>query len=189
MTRSTSTPRPWSSRPSGILYLVLSDALFATGDYRYAAHALRQAFDKEPALAANVVDKRDFYAEPATFEEQIRTLEKFVKDHTLDMDARLVLAANYLFGGRPAERALPPGDPLQPGARHERRGSAPQGCRTANPRRARVHAALSDRRQHDGRPAASSARGGPPVLTDRGQGSSSRGPESPWKNAVAGRTP
>lgn len=88
---------------SGILYLVLSDALFATGDYRYAAHALRQAFDKEPALAANVVDKRDFYAEPSTFEEQIRTLEEFVKDHTLDMDARLVLAANYLFGGRPAE--------------------------------------------------------------------------------------
>ena len=137
---------------SGILYLVLSDALFATGDYRYAAHALRQAFDKEPTLAANVVDKRDFYAEPATFEEQIRTLEKFVKDHTLDMDARLVLAANYLFGGRPGRGALPPGDPLQPGARHERRGSAPQGCRTANPRRARVHAALSDRRQAVGGP-------------------------------------
>ncbi|MEE2940996.1 MAG: hypothetical protein VX460_11465 [Planctomycetota bacterium] len=88
---------------SGILYLVLSDALFATGDYRYAAHALRQAFDNEPDLAANVVDKRDFYAEPATFEEQIRTLEEFVKDHALDMDARLVLATNYLFGGRPAE--------------------------------------------------------------------------------------
>lgn len=88
---------------SGVLYLVLSDALFATGDYRYAAHSLRQAFDKDPTLAANVVDKRDFYAEPATFEEQIRTLEEFVRDHALDMDARLVLVANYLFGGRPAE--------------------------------------------------------------------------------------
>lgn len=88
---------------SGILYLVLSDALFATGDYRYAAHALRQAFDNEPALAENIIDKREFYAEPSTFEEQIRTLEEFVKDHALDMDARLVLATNYLFGGRPAE--------------------------------------------------------------------------------------
>lgn len=88
---------------SGILYLVLSDALFATGDYRYAAYSLRQAFDNEPALATNVVDKREFYADPADFEEQLKTLEAFVQDHVLDMDARLVLTANYLFGGRPAE--------------------------------------------------------------------------------------
>lgn len=88
---------------SGILYLVLSDALFATGDYRYAAYSLRQAFEKESALADNVVDKREFYAEPAKFEEQLETLERFVQDHVLDTDARLVLTANYLFGGRPAE--------------------------------------------------------------------------------------
>lgn len=89
------------SSDSGILYLVLSDALFATGDYRYAAYALRQAFEKEPSLAQNLVDKRDFYSDPALFERQLTTLEAYVEDHVLDMDARLVLAANYLFGGRP----------------------------------------------------------------------------------------
>ena len=89
----------------GILYLVLSDALFATGDYRYAAFTLRQAFDREPELAQNVIDKRDFYSSPEDFEAQLKTLERYVEDHILDVDARLVLAANYLFGGRP-ESAL-----------------------------------------------------------------------------------
>ena len=89
------------SSDSGILYLVLSDALFATGDYRYAAYALRQAFEREPSLASNLVDKRDFYADPALFDRQLKILERYVEDHVLDMDARLVLAANYLFSGRP----------------------------------------------------------------------------------------
>lgn len=86
---------------SGILYLVLSDALFATGDYRYAAYALRQAFDRDPELSSNIIDKREFYADPSDFDTQLGTLERFVEDHVLDMDARLVLAANYLFGGQP----------------------------------------------------------------------------------------
>lgn len=86
---------------SGILYLVLSDALFATGDYRYAAYALRQALSREPSLARNVINKRDFYADPSDFDRQLATLERFVEDHVLDTDARLVLAANYLFSERP----------------------------------------------------------------------------------------
>ena len=90
---------------SGILYLVLSDALFATGDYRYAAYALRQSFANDPTLASNVIDKREFYANPAEFDEQLATLERFVEDHVLDMDARLVLSANYLFGGQPEAAA------------------------------------------------------------------------------------
>ena len=32
-------------------------------------------------------------------------LEKYLEDHFLDNDARLVLAANYLFGGRPEAAA------------------------------------------------------------------------------------
>lgn len=47
------------------------------------------------------MDKREFYAEPEQFDSQLATLERYVEDHVLDMDARLVLAANYLFGGRP----------------------------------------------------------------------------------------
>lgn len=90
------------SPDSGILYLVLADALFATGDYRYAAFAIRKALELEPELAANVIDKRDFYAGSGDFDRQLATLERFVADHVIDDDARLVLAANYLFGGRPA---------------------------------------------------------------------------------------
>lgn len=90
------------SPDSGILYLVLADALFATGDYRYAAFAIRKALELEPELASNVIDKRDFYAVSVDFDRQLATLERFVEDHVIDDDARLVLAANYLFGGRPA---------------------------------------------------------------------------------------
>ena len=89
------------SPESGILYLVLSDALFATGDYRYAAFALKQAMEFDAELFDNVVDKRDFYADAAEFDTQVQVLEGYVDDHLLDMDARLVLASNYLFGGRP----------------------------------------------------------------------------------------
>ena len=86
----------------GILFLILSDALFATGDYHYAAYALRKAFELDPQIVQNVVDKHSFYADPAEFDRQLAVLELYLEDHFLDDDARLVLAANYLFGGRPA---------------------------------------------------------------------------------------
>ena len=89
----------------GILYLILSDALFATGDYHYAGYSLRKALELDPLLARNVVDKHSFYADPADFDRQLEVLEKYLEDHFLDDDARLMLAANYLFGGRPAEAA------------------------------------------------------------------------------------
>lgn len=90
------------SPDEGILYLILSDALFATGDYHYAAYSLRKALELDPALAYNVVDKHSFYAEPERFDQQLAVLERYLEDHFLDNDARIVLAANYLFGGRPA---------------------------------------------------------------------------------------
>ncbi|TDJ70970.1 MAG: hypothetical protein E2O39_09125 [Planctomycetota bacterium] len=86
----------------GVLYLILSDALFATGDYHYAAYTLRKAFELDPGIVDNIVDKHSFYADPVEFDRQIAVLERYLEDHFLDDDARLVLAANYLFGGRPA---------------------------------------------------------------------------------------
>jgi hypothetical protein len=85
----------------GVLYLVLADALFATRDWHYAAYALRRAFALEPTLVDGSIDKHGFYADPAEFDRQLAVLELFLKDEPLDADARLVLAANYLFGGRP----------------------------------------------------------------------------------------
>jgi len=89
----------------GVLYLILSDALFATGDYHYAAYALRRAVELDAHLLDNVVDKHAFYGDPAEFDRQIQVAEQYLEEHFLDDDARLVLAANYLFANRPAQSA------------------------------------------------------------------------------------
>ncbi len=85
----------------GVLYLVLSDALFATGDYHYGAFALRRALEFDPTLATAELDKREFYRDPAEFERQLQLLERFLADRPTDVDARLLLSANYLFSKRP----------------------------------------------------------------------------------------
>jgi tetratricopeptide (TPR) repeat protein len=87
----------------GVLHLILSDALFATGDYHYAAYALRRALELDPTLVDSIVDKHAFYSEPSDFDRQLELLERYLGDHFLDDDARLLLAANYLFGGKPAQ--------------------------------------------------------------------------------------
>jgi len=86
----------------GVLYLVLSDALFATGDYHYGAYALRKALELDPTLVQNPIDKHGFYADAQEFDRQLAILEIYLKDRPTDQDARLLLAANYLFGMRPA---------------------------------------------------------------------------------------
>jgi tetratricopeptide (TPR) repeat protein len=90
---------------NGRLYLILSDALFATGDYHYAAFALRRALELDSSLLAPAVDKHGFYSDPTEFDRQITLAESYLDEHFLDDDARLVLAANYLFGNRPAQAA------------------------------------------------------------------------------------
>lgn len=85
----------------GMLHLVLSDALFATGDYHAAAGSIRRALTLDPTLVAAPVDKHLFYKEPVDFDQQLAKLELHFKEQPNDADARLVLAMNYLFGGRP----------------------------------------------------------------------------------------
>ncbi|MCC7014732.1 MAG: hypothetical protein IT454_19375 [Planctomycetes bacterium] len=89
----------------GVLYLVLSDALFATGDYHYGAFALRRALELDASLADGDLDKHEFYSDAAEFDRQLQTLERFLADHATDGDARLLLAANYLFSQQ-SRRAL-----------------------------------------------------------------------------------
>ncbi len=84
-----------------VLYMLLSDALFATGDYHYAASALRKSLELEPRLVDTIVDKHAVYSDPQDFEKQLGYLESYLKDNVLDEDARLVLGANYLFGNKP----------------------------------------------------------------------------------------
>jgi tetratricopeptide (TPR) repeat protein len=85
----------------GVLYLVLSDALFATGDYHYGAFALRRALELDPSLATSDLDKHEFYSDPTEFDRQLQVLERFLADHVTDVDARILLAANYLFSRKP----------------------------------------------------------------------------------------
>ena len=85
----------------GMLHLVLADALFATGDYHYCAHTIRRALELEPSLVAAPVDKHLFYAAPAEFDQQLAVLELFLADNPTNVDAKLVLGLNYLFGNRP----------------------------------------------------------------------------------------
>jgi len=87
----------------GALYLVLSDALFAAGDYHYGAYAVRRALELDPALIETSVDKHAFYPEPPLFDQQLTVLERYLAEHPDDRDARLVLGLNYLFGGRAAD--------------------------------------------------------------------------------------
>lgn len=86
-----------------INYLVLADALFATGDYHYAAFALGKAVECDANIFDKLVDKHAFYADPAEFDRQIVFAEEYLNDHFLDDDARLVLAANYLYANRMAQ--------------------------------------------------------------------------------------
>ncbi len=86
----------------GALYIILSDALFAAGDYHYGAFAVRRGLELDRSLASAAVDKHEFYPEPRRFDEQLAVLESYVLEHPYDRDARLMLALNNLFGGRPA---------------------------------------------------------------------------------------
>jgi hypothetical protein len=87
----------------GVLHLILSDALFATGDYHYAAFSLRRALELDPTLVDSITDKHGFYSDAGEFDRQVELLERYLADHFLDDDARLLLGANYLFGGKPAQ--------------------------------------------------------------------------------------
>jgi tetratricopeptide (TPR) repeat protein len=84
------------------LHLVLADALFAAGDYHYAAYAIRRAVELDVTIVDGVVDKHDFYTVPEEFDQQLAVLESYIADYPSDVDAILVLALNQLFGGRPA---------------------------------------------------------------------------------------
>jgi len=95
-----------------VLHLVLSDALFATGDYHYAAHCLRRALELEPNLLEVEFDKRSFYGDPSDFDRHILLLESYLADHVLDDDARLILGANQLFSSDPEATVELFSDPL-----------------------------------------------------------------------------
>lgn len=84
------------------LYFLLSDALFAIGDYHFAAYCIRTALEIEPSLAYSKADKREFYGERDFFYRHLRLLERYLQEYDDDADAQLVLGYNRLFSDDPS---------------------------------------------------------------------------------------
>lgn len=90
------------------IHFALADALFALGDYHYAAFMINKALDLDPELASLTIDKRTFYKDPATFTAQVNTLRNYAAEKAYDASAHLVLGYNLRFSGDDvgAERAF-----------------------------------------------------------------------------------
>jgi tetratricopeptide (TPR) repeat protein len=75
--------------------------VFANGDYHYAAFLIAEAVRLDPAIVTAEVDKRDFYGERKTFDNQMDALQKYCTDKPYDAWAQLVLGYNMRFSDRP----------------------------------------------------------------------------------------
>jgi cytochrome c-type biogenesis protein CcmH/NrfG len=85
------------------LHFLLADAVFATGDYHFAAFLIGEAIRLDPAMARADADKRQYYGKPATFEAQLGKLEAYLKDKPYDAMGWLVMGYNQKFAGHPDE--------------------------------------------------------------------------------------
>jgi tetratricopeptide (TPR) repeat protein len=78
---------------------VYAQALFALGEYRLAADAIRRGLVLDPTWPEWGIDVRSYYADPSEFTAQLARLEDHVADHPDDTDARFLLAYNLYFSG------------------------------------------------------------------------------------------
>ena len=82
------------------VHLVLADAVFANGDYHYAAFLVAEAVRLEPQIVTADTDKRDFYGNAADFDAQFDALQRYCDDKPYDVWARLLLGYNLRFTER-----------------------------------------------------------------------------------------
>jgi hypothetical protein len=90
---------------NGKLFLLLSQSLFAVGDYAAAAGAAHQgmAMSDQADWGAVVKNYTRFYGNASDFTDQLRRLEKFVSEHPKATYARFLLGFQYGFLNYPAE--------------------------------------------------------------------------------------
>lgn len=88
------------------VHFVLADAVFATGDYHYAAFLIGEALRLDPRLAAAEADKRTFYSSADVFESQLAALDHYLEERPYDAQAQLVRGYNLTFSGRRAAATL-----------------------------------------------------------------------------------
>lgn len=88
------------------VHLVLADAVFANGDYHYAAFLIAEAVRLEPGIVTAETDKREFYGDPKTFDAQMDALQRYCTDKPYDAWAQLLLAYNLRFSDRSARATV-----------------------------------------------------------------------------------
>ncbi|MFM7161255.1 MAG: tetratricopeptide repeat protein, partial [Planctomycetaceae bacterium] len=86
---------------NGVLVLMFSQALLATGEYAQAAGAVQQAVQLLPGDQWGVVIEnfRELYGKAGDYSEQIKSLEKAMKDKPEDPGLRFLAGYHYLYLG------------------------------------------------------------------------------------------
>ncbi|MBL8751968.1 MAG: hypothetical protein JNK15_01600, partial [Planctomycetes bacterium] len=79
------------------VHFVLADAVFAEGDWHYAAFLIEEGLRLDPTLASADTDKRSFYGDPAAFDAQMAALQSYLDRNDYDAQAWLVRGYNLAF--------------------------------------------------------------------------------------------
>jgi len=82
------------------VHLVLADAVFADGDYHYAAFLVGEALRLDPAIASAATDKRTFYGDAKVFDAQMQALDAYLERAPFDAQAHFVKGYNLRFSAR-----------------------------------------------------------------------------------------
>jgi tetratricopeptide (TPR) repeat protein len=90
---------------NGVLLMMLAQAFFATGQYNDAAGVVQQAMQVLPKEDWGVVVKnyKELYANIQDFTDQLRALEKAVKEKPNDPALRFLAGFQYAYLGYPKE--------------------------------------------------------------------------------------
>ena len=92
---------------NGLLFLLMGQALFATGKYREAAGAVQAglALLEEKDWGVVVSNWRDLYGKPEDYTKHLRALEKAIQENPNDPALRFLVGYHYGFLGYPKEAA------------------------------------------------------------------------------------
>ena len=86
-------------------HLAQADAVFAMGDYHFAAYLISEAARLDPKIAKDEADKRAAYGDPKLFDEHMKALDTWIESRPYDAQAHLVRGYNLRFSGKPDEAA------------------------------------------------------------------------------------
>lgn len=88
------------------VHFVLADAVFADGDYNYAAFLINEGLRLDPAMASAKTDKRTFYSDVKLFEAQMAALDAHLAKSPYDTQAHFVRGYNLCFSDRRVDAVI-----------------------------------------------------------------------------------